>query len=113
MDMQLDGKSALVTAATAGIGLEIARALAVEGASVIVSGRNQRKLDAAVESIRASGGSNVTGILADAATAEGAATLTKAASQIDILVNNLGIYESKDFPRPPMPTGGPISRPTC
>jgi NAD(P)-dependent dehydrogenase (short-subunit alcohol dehydrogenase family) len=50
-----------------------------------------------VESIRASSGSDVTGVLADAATAEGSATLIRAANQVDILVNNLGIYESKNF----------------
>jgi NAD(P)-dependent dehydrogenase (short-subunit alcohol dehydrogenase family) len=50
-----------------------------------------------VEGIRASGGNIVTGILADAATEEGAATLIKTARQVDTLVNNVGIYESKDF----------------
>jgi NAD(P)-dependent dehydrogenase (short-subunit alcohol dehydrogenase family) len=102
MDMQLNTKTALVTGSTAGIGLEIARGLALEGAHVIVTGRNQAKLDAAIADIKASGGEkvtgiNVTGILADAATAEGAETLIKTAPQVDILVNNLGIYESKPF----------------
>jgi len=97
MDLQLTGKTALVTGSTAGIGLEIARKLATEGADVIVTGRNQAKLDEAVASIRASGGAKVTGILADAATARGAETLLKTAPQVDILVNNLGIYEMKAF----------------
>ena len=56
MDLHLNDKTALVTGSTAGIGLEIARKLAVEGAKVIITGRNQAKLDQAVDSIRASGG---------------------------------------------------------
>jgi NAD(P)-dependent dehydrogenase (short-subunit alcohol dehydrogenase family) len=96
MDLNLKGKTALITGSTAGIGLEIARTLAVEGASVIVTGRNQAKLDAAVASIRASGGA-VKAVLADAGTAAGAETLIAAAGPVDILVNNLGIYESKPF----------------
>ena len=97
MDLKLQNKTALVTGSTAGIGQEIARALAVEGARVIVTGRDQAKLDQAVESIRASGGKLVTGMLTDVTTAEGAAALVQAVPQVDILVNNLGIYESKPF----------------
>jgi NAD(P)-dependent dehydrogenase (short-subunit alcohol dehydrogenase family) len=97
MDLHLNGKTALVTGSTAGIGLEIARKLSVEGARVFISGRNQAKLDHAVDSIRASGGAQVRGVLADAATEEGAAALVRATPGVDILVNNLGIYEIKDF----------------
>ena len=97
MDLQLNDKTALVTGSTAGIGLEIARKLAIEGATVIVAGRNQTKLDDAVANIRASGGTKISGVLADVATAEGAATLVKAVPRVDILVNNLGIYEIKAF----------------
>ncbi|HMA49409.1 MAG TPA: SDR family oxidoreductase [Magnetospirillaceae bacterium] len=97
MDMQLNGKTALVTGSTAGIGLEIARKLVGEGAQVIIAGRNQKKLDEAMASIKASGGKAVRGVLADAGTAEGADALVKAAGPVDILVNNLGIYESKNF----------------
>jgi NAD(P)-dependent dehydrogenase (short-subunit alcohol dehydrogenase family) len=91
MDLQLHGKTALVTGSTAGIGLEIARRLVAEGADVVICGRNQVKLDAAVAEIGARG------ILADPATADGAAALAVAAPNIDILVNNLGIYEAKPF----------------
>jgi NAD(P)-dependent dehydrogenase (short-subunit alcohol dehydrogenase family) len=97
MDLKLNDKTALVTGSTAGIGLEIARTLAVEGAKVFVTGRAQDKLDAAVADIRASGGTKVEGVLADAATAEGAAAILKAVPSVDILVNNLGIYEMKAF----------------
>jgi NAD(P)-dependent dehydrogenase (short-subunit alcohol dehydrogenase family) len=97
MDLQLNDKTAVITGATAGIGLEIARKLAVEGAEAILTGRSQAKLDAAVASIQASGGVRIRGVLADAATAEGAAALQTAVPRVDILVNNLGIYESKPF----------------
>ena len=97
MDLQLKEQTAIVTGSTAGIGLEIARRLAVEGASVVVSGRSQAKVDAAVASIRVSGGRSVRGVVADVTSAEGAAALMKSAGTVDILVNNLGIYESKAF----------------
>jgi NAD(P)-dependent dehydrogenase (short-subunit alcohol dehydrogenase family) len=97
MDLQLGGKTALVTGSTAGIGLEIARKLAQEGAQVIVTGRSQAKLNQAVQSIRASGAASISGVLADAATAEGAATLRRAVPELDILINKLGIYEIKPF----------------
>jgi NAD(P)-dependent dehydrogenase (short-subunit alcohol dehydrogenase family) len=97
MDLQLNDKTALVTGSSSGIGLAIARKLAVEGAKLIIAGRSQAKLDEAVESVRIAGGADVIGVLADLATAEGAATLLKAVSFVDILVNNLGIYEIKNF----------------
>ncbi|MDX2258844.1 MAG: SDR family NAD(P)-dependent oxidoreductase, partial [Hyphomicrobiaceae bacterium] len=97
MDLKLNGKTAVVTGSTAGIGLEIARTLAIEGCDVVVSGRAKPKVDAAVAGIAASGGSHVRGVVADVTTAEGAASLIAAAGRVDILVNNLGIYESKAF----------------
>jgi len=97
MDLKLDKQTALVTGSTAGIGLAIARRLAGEGANVIVSGRGKEKVDAAVASIKASGGGSVRGVVADVTAAGGATTVLDAAGQVDILVNNLGIYESKAF----------------
>ena len=92
MDLQLTGKTAIVTGGTAGIGLAIVKALAAEGARVTVPGRTQAKLDAALASLK-----NVTGIIADPATAEGAASLIRQIPDTDILVNNLGIYQPKEF----------------
>ncbi|KKC27855.1 SDR family NAD(P)-dependent oxidoreductase [Sphingomonas sp. SRS2] len=93
MNLHLNDKTALVTGGTAGIGLEIARGLAAEGATVIITGRDKAKLDAAVSEV----GGAASGLLADAAAAEGAAAIAAAAPVIDILVNNLGVYESKAF----------------
>lgn len=94
MDLKLQGKTALVTGATAGIGFAIAKVLAGEGASVLITGRAQDKLDAAVAAI---GQGDVRGVVADVATQEGAARLIEQVPQVDILVNNLGIFESKAF----------------
>lgn len=93
MDLKLDGKTAIVTGSTAGIGLAIAKRLSQEGVAVTITGRNQAKLDAAAAEI----GGAVNPVLADPATAEGAAALIAAVPATDILVNNLGIYEAKDF----------------
>jgi NAD(P)-dependent dehydrogenase (short-subunit alcohol dehydrogenase family) len=96
MDLQLNGKSALVTGSTAGIGLAIAKRMAAEGVEVILTGRSQDKLDAALAEVGALG--KVRAILGDAATAEGVDAIIAAAPDVDILVNNLGIYEAKPFP---------------
>jgi NAD(P)-dependent dehydrogenase (short-subunit alcohol dehydrogenase family) len=97
MDLKIAGKTALVTGSTAGIGLEIARKLATEGAHVIVSGRSQSKVDGAVDSILNSGAAEVRGVVADVTTVEGAELLFKQVPEADILINNLGIYEGKPF----------------
>ncbi len=97
MNLQLNTKTALITGSTAGIGLEIARTLAIEGADVIVTGRDQAKLDASITSIQSSGGKNVRGVLADITSENGMQLMLKQVSHVDILINNLGIYESKQF----------------
>ena len=95
MDLNLSGKTALVTGSTAGIGLAIAERLAQEGAETIICGRSQDKLDEAAARIGKLG--KVRAVLADPGTAEGAATLIAAVPDADILINNLGIYEAKPF----------------
>jgi NAD(P)-dependent dehydrogenase (short-subunit alcohol dehydrogenase family) len=98
MDLELRGRRALVTGSTAGIGFAIAKGLAAEGASVVVNGRSAASTDRAVARIRAAvPTAEVSGVAADAATTAGADTLLKAAPVIDILVNNLGIFEPKGF----------------
>jgi NAD(P)-dependent dehydrogenase (short-subunit alcohol dehydrogenase family) len=92
MDLKLKGKTALVTGGTAGIGLAIVKALAGEGVAVTVPGRSREKLDKAL-----SGVSGVQTIVADPARAEGVNALIEQVPDIDILINNLGIYEAKDF----------------
>jgi NAD(P)-dependent dehydrogenase (short-subunit alcohol dehydrogenase family) len=93
MDLQLKGKKALVTGSTAGIGLAIARALAAEGAQVIVNGRTQARVDQAVKEV----GALATGVAADLGTAAGVAALLKQVPEVEILINNLGIFEAKPF----------------
>ena len=99
MDLQLTNKKALVTGSTAGIGLAIASLLAEEGAAVVVSGRSQERVDAAIKSIRqAVKNADISGVVADLGTIKGVELLTSKVGSVDILVNNLGIYEVKPFP---------------
>ena len=98
MDLQLNTKTALVTGSTAGIGFSIARALAREGASVVITGRTQERVDDAIENVRREiRDAKISGIAADLATADGVSKCIQAASTVDILVNNLGVYEPKPF----------------
>ena len=98
MDLQLNGKTALVTGSTAGIGHAIATALAGEDATVIVNGRTQARVDEAVKRIQTKHKhANVSGIAADLGTREGAAAVVRALPEVDILINNLGIFEPKAF----------------
>lgn len=96
MELGLGNKHALVTGSTAGIGYALAKGLAAEGAHVILTGRTQAGVDAALARLRASvPEAKVTGIAADCATAEGAASVFERVPQLDVLVNNLGIYGRK------------------
>jgi short-subunit dehydrogenase len=93
MDLQLQNKAALVTGATAGIGLAIAQELAREGAAVIITGRAQDKIQRALDTI----GNGAKGIVADLSHIAGTEPLFARLSRVDILVDNLGIYEPRAF----------------
>src|SRR5229473_3347784 len=98
MEFGLKGKRVVVSGSTAGIGFAIAAALAAEGAQVIVNGRTETRVSAAVESIRQRvRNADVRGIPADLGTAQGVAAFLQQVPEADILVNNLGIFEPKPF----------------
>src|ERR1700752_2034592 len=98
MELGLAGKRALVTGSTAGIGYATARALAAEGVHVIVNGRTQARIDTALQQLKRDvSGAEVEGIAADLGTAEGCAALIRRLPDVDVLVNNLGIFEPKAF----------------
>lgn len=93
MDFGLKGKRALVTGSTAGIGFAIAKLLAREGAFVYVNGRTEARVEKAVSEIEG----KVDGVAADLATEQGAEALFARVKELDIVVNNLGIFEVKPF----------------
>jgi NAD(P)-dependent dehydrogenase (short-subunit alcohol dehydrogenase family) len=98
MDLGLKGKRALVTGSTAGIGLAAARLFACEGAAVIVNGRTEERVAAAVVEVRrACATADVRGIAADLGTAAGCDAVIARAPDVDVLVNNVGIFEPKPF----------------
>ncbi len=98
MDLKLAGKVALVTGSTAGIGFAIARSLAVEGAQVYVNGRTQERVDQAIAVIRQHAGSaKVDGIAADFSSSAGAEAVIRKLPAVDVLINNVGIFEPKSF----------------
>jgi NAD(P)-dependent dehydrogenase (short-subunit alcohol dehydrogenase family) len=98
MKIDLTGKTALVTGSTAGIGHAIAEGLAAAGAKVVINGRKEATVEAAVARLKSKyPDARVVGAAADVSTAAGCAKLVKAVNQVDILVNNAGIFEPKDF----------------
>src|SRR6202166_5462116 len=93
MDLGIKGKRALVTGSTAGIGFATARQLAREGAHVYINGRTEARVQKALGEIEG----KAEGVAADLGTAAGAQKLFEQAKNIDILVNNLGIFEPRPF----------------
>ena len=98
MNLRLSGKLALVTASTGGIGAAIATSLAREGARVIVNGRSEKSVAGTIAAIRAEvPEAALEALVADNGTAAGAEETLRLFPEVDILVNNLGIYEAVGF----------------
>jgi NAD(P)-dependent dehydrogenase (short-subunit alcohol dehydrogenase family) len=98
MNFGLKGKTAVVTGSTAGIGLAIATALAQEGAKVVINGRTEARVSAALAKIRHKDHTaDLLGVAADLGSAAGVETFVKQVPHADILINNLGIFEPKPF----------------
>ena len=98
MDLHLSNKTALVSGSTAGIGLAIVEGLAREGATVYLNGRTQARVDQALHRIRGKQPyAKVHGVAADLGTSEGAHALFGSLANVDILINNLGIFQPKEF----------------
>lgn len=98
MNLQLNDKTALVSGSSKGIGFAIASQLASEGARVIVNGRSDAAVSAALEQIRqATPAAKVEAFAGDLSTVEAVSALLSRFPTVDILVNNLGIFEPKPF----------------
>jgi NAD(P)-dependent dehydrogenase (short-subunit alcohol dehydrogenase family) len=98
MDLEFTGKVAFVSGSTAGIGLAIAQRLGREGADIIINGRTEERVRLALAQIKKDVRNvDVRGIAADLGTAEGCAEVVRQLPQVDILVNNVGIFEPKPF----------------
>lgn len=97
MDLQLNGKTALISGSTAGIGFAIAEALAREGANTIINGRSQESVDAAVSKLESTATGNLHGFAGDLSVSQGAEAIYAQFPDVDILINNLGIFEPVEF----------------
>ncbi|UZD24472.1 SDR family NAD(P)-dependent oxidoreductase [Algoriphagus halophytocola] len=98
MDLKLEDKSAFISGSTAGIGFAIAKRFLNEGATVIINGRSQESVDQAISALKSETGSEkVSGIPADFSKSEEVDRLLKALPEVDILINNAGIFEPKAF----------------
>ena len=98
MKLELEGKRALVSGSTAGIGLAIAAGLAAEGAEVVLNGRTEGRVAGAVGLVLGRHpGARVRGVAADLGTAEGCARIVREVPEVDVLVNNLGVFAAVPF----------------
>jgi len=98
MDLQLKSKTAFVSGSTQGIGFAIARQLLLEGAGVIINGRTREKIDDAIGKLAGEiPAARVSGIAADFADAAAVNALLTELPEVDILVNNVGIFELREF----------------
>src|SRR6202030_694675 len=98
MNLGLQGKVAVVSGSTAGIGLAIASELAAEGAKVVVNGRTQARVDAARKAVQQRVfDADLRGVAADLGTSAGVESFLQQVREADVLVNNLGIFEVKPF----------------
>jgi NAD(P)-dependent dehydrogenase (short-subunit alcohol dehydrogenase family) len=97
MDLQLKGKTALVTGSTSNIGYATAEALLKEGADVIINARSQESVDKAIAALKASTGRTPKAFVGDMGKAEDTTRLAKEFPNVDILVNNVGTFMAKPF----------------
>ena len=98
MNLGLQGKLAVVSGSTAGIGLAIAATLPAEGAKVVVNGRTQTRVDAAIKTIQQSvAGADLRGVAADLGNSQGVDAFLRQVPAADVLINNLGIFDPKPF----------------
>lgn len=98
MDLKLEGKIAFVSGSTAGIGFAIARMLAIEGAQVYLNGRTHERVNSAIAEIRKhSTAVTIDGIVADLSSSAGTETVISKLPNVDVVVNNIGVFEAKPF----------------
>ncbi len=98
MNLKLIGKTALVTGSTAGIDLAIAESLVSEGANLVLNGRTRERVEGAVQTVKAGvENARVSGVFADLSTPEGANKVIEGIPEVDILVNNVGMFQMKPF----------------